>query len=347
MFSNKRNNRHRRTRFGRRPADHDRVVQEKRDKARAREAERRKATEARKKQRGTRKRQPKPSDLKTRHTLRARRRFVLWVVLWLLLAASFLFALVSVSRHESVTIKTIEIHGLENIDRDEVEQTISLALEDEQFRIMPRRNIFAVAVGRIKRAISNDFLRVRDIEITRDYFTTLVVSIQERSPVFLACPREVQPEEPPADTEDAGCLVGDETGLLFADAKSGHPDTIETFLVSEDAPRKGDTLFEGNSVSEILSFITRVEEQGIAIEEIELDNDQTMRFKTDLEYDILTRTLGDLEEVLLNLVTAINSEHFQAELAEKDIYEVDLRFGNKVFYRFRGEVEQKTSAEEE
>lgn len=333
MFSENKKNRKKRQ-FGRRPSSYDRAVRAKRKSARSSSA-------ARARKKDTRRHKTtsslKPSELKERHTIRARKRFIIWVILWLLLIGSGIFALSSVARHEMVTIDSVSIKGTEKVSRDDMHSFVEEHLESERFQVVPRTNILGAPVAKIERALMNEFLRIKRVRITRENLNELSVQILEREPAFRVCPQDSEKTERSlVELPGDQCLLGDETGFLFAYAPNVWLSSEDVHAVSTDSSlRVGTTLLEQEAMSGIFRFIDNLETHDIQVEKVNITDSSVVRFMTDQEYDLLAETTSDFEETLLDFLTVLDSDVLQQELAEKEVYEIDMRFDNKVFYRFK------------
>ena len=73
-------------------------------------------------------------------------------------------------------------------------------------------------------------------------------------------------------------------------------------------------------------------EKGFTTHAVELLTDNDVRIKTDKEWDILWTTTKDSAESVMNMQLVLESIKKDSK-GEQKISMIDLRFGNKIFYK--------------
>lgn len=225
------------------------------------------------------------------------------------------------------SIQNIDISGTVSLTRDDILARVN-AFFDRQGRFISPRNIFWYDTKGLERDLESDILHIANATLSRDSLTstTLRISIDERIPFARWCASETS------------CYVIDKTGFIFAtyDASSTSPLEAEVFTGGVSDP--GNPL--GHSVAaarfpSLLAMIQSLGQAGYSVHKADIDENGDLAFALDTGFTLYASAGADplslLRDLKLILISAPLKDHLT------DLEYIDLRFGNRVFYKLKGQ----------
>jgi len=219
-------------------------------------------------------------------------------------------------------IKNVTIEGLDSIEEKDLSDAVNKTLSEKVAGFLPGDNIFLINKKRFSEKIMPQFLRIGDIEIVRKFPDALTLSVRERSPWATVCTN--MPDK---------CFLAGEDGFLFDFALNLQGNLILKVLDEREREISlGEFIMESDEFEKLKKFKEDVEDYiDSRIIKIVLKNNESYELHFNSWYIIIDKE-NDIQLASSNLMLALYSEI-------KDNYEnleyVDLRFGNKVFYRFK------------
>lgn len=272
-------------------------------------------------------RQPekRPTPLRVR---RRRARFAVIAGL-LVLAGLIAYGVHYVSYLPRLNVGLINITGTESLDSSLVQSYIDSQLHDGSYHFLSRSNIFLYPKRVIEQGIVASFPRVKSARLSRERLSqTLNVAIEERKAFARWC----------ASQDD--CYALDEAGYIFAaESASSTTDFVEPYTFTGDLTGEpiGQTFIPGHMPG-LLALLRIIQQQsgflpaGIAIESVQ---DITIHFAQG--FDLKASFGQDAAALARNLQLVLSS---QALSGKQDQLEyIDLRFGNRVYYKLKGEAQ--------
>jgi len=271
-----------------------------------------------------------------------RRKIFLKKVSIYLVVLTIIFAgLAYLSRLPSVNITSIEITGNKVLDSDGLKSVVSDELTGNYFLIFPKTNIFLYSKNSIKKHLLGKFKRLKDVKFSLVDKRILSVSISERAPDYVWCGAQI-PEMKP-DTEAPACYFLDDSGYIFDEAPYFSGDVYFKFYGS--VYLEGDTPIGSYFAPGIFSkFLTLKEElDNMTLRPVALlvEEDGVIKFLlsglNNTMPEIILKTDLDFESALGNLQSALDTDPLKSEFKNKysSLEYIDLRFGNRVYYRFK------------
>lgn len=253
---------------------------------------------------------------------RRRKRLTLFVLL-VILGFCIFGALAALSHHSRVSIHTIEVSGVEKISPEEVRAVAARVLDDGLFHLFSQSNIFLYPKKDLDAELRSAFPRIHDISITRDAFfgQTLRIDIGERAAFAIWCSSE--------------CFLMDRGGFIFARAE-GLTESGYAFGGGLDESRSpiGQTFLYGH-LKESLALLSLLERAGYAPRGLTVESEQDFSVLLIDGFFILATFEEEEEKLVRRLALALSSDALRGK--EADIEYVDLRFGNKLFYKMKGD----------
>ncbi|PIT91468.1 hypothetical protein COU17_00565 [Candidatus Kaiserbacteria bacterium CG10_big_fil_rev_8_21_14_0_10_49_17] len=253
-----------------------------------------------------------------------RRKMFLWRAGTLLFLGALLLSGGIAGTHiEAIQIQEIVVEGNGVTAKGALSASVQEALDGMYFPYISKRNIFLYPKDAIEEKVLAEFPRLASVTFTRLDTQTLSVQFQEFQPVALYC-RE-------------SCYFINSTGYIFAPAPEFSGTLLVRFtgggLVGEPV---GAQFVSVGEFKKLLQFIEGVAVRGLAVEHIELLPAGDARALLSSGTAILfSRTISVLV-TLENLHASLSSEALSGGLDGVDY--IDLRFGNRVYFKKKTEA---------
>ena len=265
-----------------------------------------------------------------RAPLRIRRRRKRWALLatFVVFCALATYAVHWLSYLPQYTIQHIEVSGISTLDEREIEQRVYGALGEDGGFISPR-NLLWYDSDKIRSALESDVFHIARASVSRDdlFSTTLRVTIDERAPFARWCTAEQQ------------CYAIDETGFIFDSLLASSTQTFaETFIffggVMSTTTPLGEYVAPARFPS-ALSIMRTLGQAGYTPVRASIDSDTDLSIVFDSGFTLYVSFGAEPPTLVRNLKLVLESEPLKDNLANLEY--VDLRFGNRVFYKLKGQ----------
>lgn len=258
----------------------------------------------------------RPARLKTRR----RQQRIVNTLACLLGAVGVVGALGAVSHLHQLAVADVSVTGAKLLSVESVVAAVKDDLNVPGFHLFSRKNILLYPKRSIESGLSTDFPRIKEVSVARESLlaSAVVVTVEERAPYATWCKGDA-------------CYVFDSSGFIFAE-KTETPEKSYVFyggLLPDTSP-VGQTFLEGR-LSNVIALLDSLGAVGYAAQGFSVDSEKDFTVvlsggqKLYASFDIST------EQLLRNLTTTLEAE------ALKDKFEtleyIDLRFGNKVYYK--------------
>lgn len=268
----------------------------------------------------------------------------------LVLYGVFIFT-VWLADRPGLQIHSLVIEGTHAVDHNAVALIATDALSKQFLSRVDRNNMFFYPRGSVLSAIIALDPRVADAQLRFDSRHNLRVLIQEFSPALLYCGHAAPPSLSPAGVSGTSskilpelrgelddCYVADERGYVFASAPawSGYPYLAFVAASSSDvatfSPLHSYVLpsDEYVRVREFLATLLSIE---LYPRMITILGNHDFRIETNSPWDILWSSTKDASKSTENLALVLNSLKGNDPAQNEALHVVDLRFGNKIFYK--------------
>ena len=231
------------------------------------------------------------------------------------------------SHAERFAINNVSVSGAHELSTSTLTAAVETGLQNNIFKIFSRRNMFIYPRREIEQTLVDTFPRIENVEVSRASLLAqaVVVTVQERMPFAKWCGK------------DGACYLLDDTGFIFAETKeSQQPTTVYVFkggLLPNTSPI-GQTFLHGRLLG-IVHFLGLLTQAGYSPLGIYVENEKD--FSVPQKNGPLLLIPFDLkpENMVHDLQLALEADSVRGR--ETDLEYVDLRFGNRVYYKFRGE----------
>lgn len=269
-----------------------------------------------------------PRELKRPAPLRVRkrRRRAIYAGLSLVAIGALFYAAHRISYFPQYTIQSVEVSGTSALDPVQIRDQVESALGTGSSFISPRF-IFSYDARKIERALEASTMRIARVRISRANLlsTTLDVAIDERAPFARWC-------------ADAGCYLIDQTGFVFAASASSTDTVAEPFVFSGGLASSTDPLGQYLAPAHFpsaLAIMRALGQAGFAPVAAHFDSDTDFSITFDSGLTLYASFGAEPPELVRNLKLVLASDALKDHLS--DLEYVDLRFGQRVFYKLKGE----------
>ena len=288
---------------------------------------------------------PRLSELKNK-----RRKFFLNKILLILFSFLVILAGISyLSRISRLNISEIEITGNKIVETKAIKSTVENIIKEKYLWVFPKTNIFFYPKNNIQKELADKFKRLKDIKFSIKNGTVLEVSVAERTASYTWCGNT-----PVVESEEK-CYFLDEDGYIFDEAPYFSGEVYFKFygvthearpnmlgLASQiDAP--SGTYFLREYFKKLIVFKNAVETMKLkpvglyALSNGDIKLLLSVPNTLSISPEIIFKLDSDLEIVAENLQTALDTEPLKTDIVKRysSLLYIDLRFGNKVIYKFQ------------
>ncbi len=261
------------------------------------------------------------------------------LLVWVSVLLGVVLLLSLISRGKQMRVDKIVVEGNEIVGTNELVALIEPFLDGNYLGLFPRRNSLLLPKGSIKKAVSEKYPRFSSVTVSRLGWRTMRVDLSERKLAYNVCTGE---------HFTVPCYGMDDTGYVFASAPEFTGSVFFAFrdLRQESADKApiGSILLESSEISRIGEFAQSVPKLFASYDidfipigvYITSDGSYEMAARVgESETKLLFRE-GDPGALLHNLSVAISAPAFLDGMkdATRPLLYIDLRFGNKVYFKF-------------
>lgn len=251
-----------------------------------------------------------------------RRRMVVFSILYTLLGLSVVLVLWQLSYAPFLRIDRVFISGTRSVSHRDVFDTVTPFLSGAHAGVFSRRNTFLYERSDIQNKLFNMFPRIQDVVVTTDGAHTLLVTVTEHEPEALVCRTQSQSE----------CYFLNKEGFVFSEAPDFLGDSYVSYIAALDENPIGKWFLSSrDGFSPLHLFVRSLEKFSLYPRDVYVSKDSitvVARVQSDTVRIILSTTMP-YEETYRNLEAVLHEKNFSITSVES----IDLRFGNKVFFR--------------
>lgn len=287
---------------------------------------------------------PRLLELKNRR----RKNFQTKILFFILVIIIFFISIGYLSRIQRLKIKEISISGNKVIETDEIKKIADEHLAGNYLWVFPKNNLLFYPKQELTLDLKNNLKRISDVNLNI-YEQRLEIGINERDPVATWCGESfdetsnISNETEPSERTEK-CYFIDKDGYLFAEAPYFSSGVYVKYYgkINSTDEVVGST-FASNIFSRFLSLknsLVNLELKPVIF--YEKENGDTYIYLTSktigkLGPEIRIKNESNFEKVAENLEAALTTEPLKTEFNSKysSLLYIDLRFGNKVYYKFQ------------
>jgi len=222
-------------------------------------------------------------------------------------------------------IKKISLTGNKFIETGQVMDEVNSFLSQKKFFFLPEDNIIFASKEELAQRIFKKFPRIKNLSIKKSIFNGLSIEIEERQQEALLCNNK----------NPSQCAFIDKDGYVFESSPYFSDNLYLKFFdnrnSSSDLSSLGFQLLSADQFKKLIEFKNDLSQEKINILKISLEDEGVYRLSTDAGWLILINEKNDPQKTFDNLKLVLEKIGDKKNILDY----IDLRFGNKVYYKFR------------
>ncbi len=261
----------------------------------------------------------------SRHAKQRRRKKIFYILAGIVVLAGIIWGISALSYNKAIAITEVKVSGAVAVDTKQVIEIAKKDLQTKYFYVISRNNSILYPRSKIKKDIMTQFPRVKDVNAAVESNSTLYIELSERKPFALWC-KEI--------TANDDCYFLDNQGFIFAKAPNFYGTVFFKYYnrINDQDPI-GQTYMKADRLKAIHDFARQISQLGLV--------PVALKVRTLGEFDFLLEQGGRImfsendsfTQLLDNLSTLIGNQPALKDASNIDY--IDLRFGNKLFYKLK------------
>lgn len=274
----------------------------------------------------------------TSERIRRERRthFLLLALVWFTFLVVCVLLVSQISHMRDIRIAKISFVGNKNVATEALAPLVLSEISGSYWRLFPKRNVFLVRTRILEQSLESAYPRFKRVRVDRKNLTTLSITIEEREPFAFWC------------TDTSTCYFLDRDGFVFAPAaqflKSNSFVRYSGGAVVSTTPI-GSQFAERAVFGMLQTFLTDLKNRlGLrAVRVTQEGNHWVIAVAPSGSvgiFSLLVTLAPSYEQALSDFETITSSPDFkEAVTSLSNLEYIDLRFGNKVFYKLKVSAE--------
>jgi hypothetical protein len=266
------------------------------------------------------------------------------IILSTLLFVALVFGLSFLSSSEKISINEVKVIGTRIINEKDILEVVDKNISGKYLYLFSKSNSFIYPKNKIYKNLKNDFTRIEKLSIDIDNVNTLIVTLSERSGSYMWC-GDYAPKG--AADEGDNCFFINDNGYIFDKAPyfSGNLYFKYYKPISQKGNVLGVEVMDSQKFSDTVRLIEGIKNVGLNPISMAMSSDGDNWFvylkSAGLNQNprLVFRYDADLAKVLEDLTLAMKEEQFKDEIYKNydTLSYIDLRFKNRVFYKFNSD----------
>lgn len=235
-----------------------------------------------------------------------------------------------ISRINYLNIQNTEIKGNKVLVEKDLQNIINNKMNGNYWLLFSKKNILIYPKQKIKDDLLAQYSLISSVDISLNLPNTLKVKINEREPYVLWCDDNFVP------TEDINekCFFADNKGYIYSKAPNFSEKSIfKHYSKLKQANPIRASIFDESKFKEIDSFRQFIDGLGLSSYKLIMNPDKSCEIYFGNGGKIIFDLSQNLIEVSDNLQSILNAKDFENKDFLWKLEYIDLRFGNKVFYK--------------
>ena len=277
------------------------------------------------------------SILNSQKLLRRRRVFqIVKVVAGVFLVVGFIWSLSYASSAPQLTIHNVLVSGNSLVPTASILSVSNTALQGKYAWLFSRSNFLWYPKNEIINTLRYSYSWIDTVSVERKNLTTIEIKIKERVPVAVWCGVSRATSTP--------CKLMDAQGNLFATAPEFvGPAYLRLYGPLTSASWRGANFFSENGRKHIFAFTKGLFEialQPVAVEVVTPSIKEEYAVFLSSGAQIYVQVSDPVDSIILNLQSILAQKTFARSASHNlsDLTFLDMRFGNKIFYKFKDDV---------
>lgn len=260
--------------------------------------------------------------------VRRRKRRLVYVALGFGALIIFIAILCGLSWLPFLRIKAVTVDGEKTVMREHIERVAYNNIKDGYFHIFAKSNVFLYPRRAIEHDLMQQYPTLSTVKVKAATFTSLAITVTERSPAALWCGTSVA-------SSTGGCYLVDKDGVVYAPAVVYSDDVYQRYFggVTGALPWQYLPAEVFRSLSVFLATVAQ--KQNLVLNTIYINEVGDVHATFTNGFTLIFASNANAGDILQRFTLALSADVFRSHgLADFDY--LDLRFGNKLYYKLRG-----------
>jgi len=236
------------------------------------------------------------------------------------------------SHIELLRITTVSVRGTDVLSKEILEENVREALVGNYIGLFARTNTLLYPKNEIKASLYEAFPRIKDMDVAREGKNALLISILEYEPYGLWCG-----VSPLGDEET--CYFIDRNGYIFAQSPEYSGSIF--FKYYGALPLKTSPVRQSFLAPEIFTsietFVRGLSEFGFEASAVFVDENDDYIFLLHDGSEVRLSYVTNVLSMLRNISALLDSKEYIRDKGEQNLLYIDMRFPQKILYKFDGE----------
>jgi len=282
-------------------------------------------------------------ELKRKKRKILRNKIIFFAIIFII----FLTGLVFLSKWKNLNINTIRVLENKVVETRDIVNVIYSEINGNYLGLFPKTNFILVPNKAIKNELHAKFKRLKDIKIDTTDTNTLEVTVSEYNGKYTWCGNDISLDELP---EENKCYFLDDNGYIFDEAIYFSGNVYFKFFgkIKDGLENPIGSYYIPNTFQKIESLIEDLKQTGVKLSSLNMKDDGDIEIylkpiDTLNTPKLILKSTSDFNQVVENLQSVLTTEPFQSDFKNKysSLLYIDLRFGNKVYYKFAEEIKNE------
>ncbi|MEK7572346.1 MAG: FtsQ-type POTRA domain-containing protein [Patescibacteria group bacterium] len=246
-----------------------------------------------------------------------------------------------ISRIDKLNIDKINVSGNKVIETKDIKEIANKELVGNYLWLFPKTNFLIYPQNKIKTELMSKFKRIKNVFVNDINIKTLEIYVSEYEGKYLYC-GEITPQLDSRSQQK--CYFMDSNGYIFDEAPFFSGDIYFKFYGLAKENNIGN-YFNPNVFTKLIQFKESLIKMDLKPLSIWVNNENEIYVNlstlglASINPSIIFKLDSDYEKIAENLQAAITTEPLKGKLKNNyaSLHYIDLRFGNKVYYKFAGQ----------
>lgn len=261
-------------------------------------------------------------ELKEKRRKFFKRLIISCVICFILVVGGIIFAL----RMDKIQIKEIKVSETHILNSEVIKSFVENSIQGSYLWVIPKTNTLLYSTSKEEKSLLDNFPGIENVTVSREGLQTLSILIKERKPDSIWCAEGVGEDLP-------DCYFVDATGVLFSLAPhfSGNVYFVYRGNLREGSPL-GAQILSKEDFTKFQQFLLSIKKLNLNITSVLIKEAGDFEFSLSSGTKILFNSSLSYDNIFTNLDSVLKSGQLASTTLDKIDY-VDLRFGNKVFFK--------------
>jgi len=250
---------------------------------------------------------------------------------WLFFVMAFLIligVLVGLAHVKRIRVTEVAISETKTVSAAGVEAAVRKELTGLLWFVLPRDNVLIYSQKNIEGRVLREYPAIKSVTVSLKNFHAIEVKVVERIPVALWCGQAMS-----TDSSNP-CFFLDESGFIYELAPEYSGDAYVRWYGETSLPNPPAQYIRTDVFRALVSLLAQLNIEAGEPRQVIQDVTGDVRVSFAEGFDLLFTLMQKTDEVLANLRAAKSSDVLQGKQLSGLQY-LDLRFGNKMYYKFK------------